>query len=82
MLSYPATLLQSWVHGEASARSLAALLGLTAPISLRALLARCRAVETLTAEHDIHTSDSARLNGHVRFDLQRWRVLLFSATCG
>ena len=69
MPSYRATLLQSWVHEEASARSLAALLGVTAAVGLRALLARVRAVETVTVEHDIHTSDGAPLNGHVRFDL-------------
>jgi hypothetical protein len=70
MLSYRAEIRNSWVQAAPSARDLADLLGMVAPVSLRGLIGRLHAIEAIHLPSDIHTGDGAPINGHVDFDLK------------
>jgi len=70
MVSYRQEIVQSWVRSEASSRSLATLLGLDLPVTLRDIVWKLRQVETLNLHADINTDDDAPINGRVHLDLK------------
>lgn len=78
MIDYRAEIVNSWVRREPSARQLAELLGLPAPVSLQAIVARLREVETIFVEREIHTDDGAPINGRVAFLLRSDGSFVFS----
>src|SRR5262245_8045708 len=78
MVSYRTEILTSWVDSEPSSRSLAALLGMTTPTTLRDIVNRLRQVETLERASDINTPDDAAIRGHVSMKLQSNGHFVFS----
>jgi hypothetical protein len=78
VISYRDEIKRSWVRDETSARSLAELLGESAPVSLSRLVQRLREVETITLDKDITTDDGSAINGHVQFELHSNGDYVFS----
>jgi hypothetical protein len=78
VINYRAEIANSWVKSAPSARELAALLGLSAPVGLRAIVDRLREVEEVVVESDIHTDDDAAINGRVAFVLRSDGSSIFS----
>jgi hypothetical protein len=78
MINYRAEILDSWVRSEPSARDLAALLGLTTPVTLLEIVNRLKQVESISLDKDIHTADGSALNGRVAFELRSNGTYVFS----
>ncbi|HKU88936.1 MAG TPA: hypothetical protein VJP84_04045 [Steroidobacteraceae bacterium] len=78
MISYRGEIVRSWVRREASARSLAQLLGMGTPTTLRDIVLRMRQVETLSRSLDINTDDDTPINGHVAMELRSNGDFVFS----
>ena len=78
MASVRKEVLRSWVHEAASMRGLAALLGMPAPVHLRALVDRLRAVESVSVGRDVVTPDGFPLGGRVDFTLRSDGSCVFS----
>jgi len=78
MLSYRKEIKDSWVRSEPSSRSLAALLGMATPTTLRDIVDRLHFVETIVRESDINTDDDAAIRGHVRMELHSNGTFRFS----
>jgi hypothetical protein len=66
-ISYERSIVRSWVASAPSVRGLAGHFHDSPPISLRSLLGGVGAVESVTREIDINTSDDSPINGHVGF---------------
>lgn len=78
MIDYRAEIVHSWVRSAPSARDLAALLGLSAPVTLREIVDRLRQVETVEVDIPINTSDGSALNGRAAFLLRSDGSYVFS----
>lgn len=78
MINYRAEIAESWVQSEPSARALAALLDLDAPVGLRDIVDRLHVVEEISVTRDINTSDGTPINGHVAFVLRSDGSSVFS----
>lgn len=78
MISYREEIVQSWVRSEASSRSLAALLGLGTPVTLRDIVFRLRKVETINLSAAINTDDDTPIRGHVAMELHSNGQYVFS----
>ncbi len=78
MISYREEIVQSWVRSEPSSRSLAILLGLDTPVTLRDIVMRLRQVETISLSVPIHTDDDTPINGHVAMELHSNGKYMFS----
>src|SRR5262249_39153191 len=78
MINYRAEIKDSWVRSAPSTRDLAALLGMTTPVTLRDIVNRLHQVETVHVDKDIHTPDSTPITGHVALDLRSDGSYVFS----
>ena len=78
MLSYRKEIKDSWVRSEPSSRSLAALLGMTTPTTLRDIVDRLHFVETIVRESNIDTDDDAAISGYVKMELHSDGTFRFS----
>jgi hypothetical protein len=78
MISYREEIVQSWVRSEPSSRSLAALLGLGLPVTLRDIVLRLRQVETINLSAPINTDDDTPIRGHVAMELHSDGAFVFS----
>ncbi|MCC6317464.1 MAG: hypothetical protein IT361_07180 [Gemmatimonadaceae bacterium] len=78
MVNYRQEIVRSWVKAEPSARSLAGLLGMATPVTLRAIVTRLHQVETVSVGTAVHTDDSAPINGHVAFELRSNGTYVFT----
>jgi len=78
MISYSAEVTNSWVQNAPSVRNLAALLGVSPPFGLSAVIDRLHMVERVVVESDINTEDGAPINGHVTFELKSDGSYVFS----
>jgi hypothetical protein len=78
MINYRAEVKESWVHAAPSTRDLAALLGLTPPVTMRDIVNRLKQVETISLEKPIHTDDDTPINGRVAFVLRSNGTYVFS----
>lgn len=78
MPSYREAVLGSWVQSAPSVRGLAGELAVSPPISVRDLINRLDAVESITVQSDINTDDDAPINGHVEFQLASDGTYTFS----
>ena len=78
MISYREEIVHSWVGSEPSSRSLAALLGLGTPVTLRDIVMRLRQVETIDLSQPINTDDDTPIRGHVAMQLRSNGDFVFS----
>jgi hypothetical protein len=78
MISYSEEIVHSWVRREPSSRALAALLGLSTPVTLRDIVFRLRQVETISLSLPINTDDDAAIGGHVGMELHSDGRFVFS----
>jgi hypothetical protein len=78
MINYRAEIVDSWVQTAPSTRDLAALLGLTPPVTLRDIVDRLHYVESISLDKLIHTDDDAAINGRVAFVLRSDGTSVFS----
>jgi hypothetical protein len=78
MISYREEVIYSWVQFAPSVRGLAALLRMSAPLGLRAIIDRLRMVESVPLESDINTNDNTPINGHVKLELRSDGSYVFS----
>ena len=78
MINYRQEVRDSWVASAPSTRDLAALLGMTPPVTLHDIVERLHQVEAIHVDRAINTNDGSAINGQVVFDLHSDGTYVFA----